>query len=97
MGDWSCDGSSVRGSGSREEATDLARGESSRLLGRVGIEAKMKDQQEFDRWKKGGKGVQGMGNNRELATSGKLKITCAVGLWVGSRGVKVRQANTLIM
>lgn len=75
MGGWSCDGSSVRGRDSREEATDLARGESSRLPGRVGIEAETKDQQEFGRWKKGGKGVQGMGNNRELAALGKLKIT----------------------
>lgn len=75
MGDGSCDGSSVRVSGSREEATDLARGESSRLPGRVGIGAKTKDQQEFGRRKKGGNGVQGMRNNREPATLGKLKIT----------------------
>lgn len=75
MGDWSSDGSSIRGSDSREVATDLARGESSRLPERVGIEAEMKDQQGFGRWKKGGKGVQGIGNNRELAALGKLKIT----------------------
>lgn len=54
-----CCGSSIRGGDSREEATDLAGGESSKASGRVGIEAKTKVQQELGRWKKGGKDVQG--------------------------------------
>lgn len=43
------------------------------LPGRGTIEAKTKDQQEFVRWKKGGKGVPGR-EEQQLAILGKLKI-----------------------
>lgn len=78
MGDWSCDGSNVRGGDSREEATDLIWGS---IKESFLEEVALKPRQRISKSLAGGRRdrklfqhMQTARGNRELATLGKLKI-----------------------